>query len=86
MVVAGIGELSAGIANGRGEHPGQPPKTLFGPPKTAAAEHRFLLPVQGLGFDRCAEHGMQGGTRPIARLAPISLLKQSEHGDSFQWR
>jgi hypothetical protein len=28
---------------------------------------------------------MQGGTRPIACLAPISLLKQSEHGDSFQW-
>jgi hypothetical protein len=78
--------LTAGIAHGRGDHPWQAPKTLFGPPKTAATKNSFLLPGQGWGFDRCAEHGMQGGTRPITRLAPICLLKQSEHGDSFQWR
>ena len=42
-----------------------------------------LLASHGLGSNRGAKHGMQDGALPIARLALISPLKQSEHGDSF---
>jgi hypothetical protein len=84
LVIAGIGEFAAGIADCRGDHPWQPPETLFSSPKTTATKDCLLLIRQDFGCDWRAEYGMQLGGSGIVCLLPITLLKQPEHEASLQ--